>query len=135
MTIQRLMLIIAAIGIDLGVIAAVFSSPSIWGNVALYAVTVGLLSTSLVGAALRQGNERASWLGIAVFGWLFLLPGLALTMREDPWTRAGVFLGAQLFGLIVGGVHGSSPPAGDLVAAGATGNPGPSIGDDPTAPR
>jgi FtsH-binding integral membrane protein len=98
------MLLIAAIGIDLGAIAAVFSSPSIWGSVALYAVTVGLLATSLVGAALRRGAEQAPWLGIAVFGWLFLLPGIALTMRQDPWTRAGVFLGAQVFGLIGGGV-------------------------------
>jgi hypothetical protein len=104
LTIQRLMLLIAAIGIDLGAVAAVLGSPSIWGSVALYAITVGLLAASLLGASLRSGTERASWLGIAIFGWLFLLPGIALTMREDPWTRAGVFLGAQVFGLIGGEV-------------------------------
>lgn len=105
------MLLIAALGIDMTAIAAAFDGPSQWAPVGLYATTVGILSTATLGASIRRGNERASWLGMAIFGWSFLLPGMVLMAHADPWSRAGVFAGAQLVGLLGAGIGRMMSPS------------------------
>jgi hypothetical protein len=55
--------------------AALREANDLWDS-GLFTLMLGLLVTSVLLAALRDGRRRASWLGLALFGWSYLIASL-----------------------------------------------------------
>ncbi len=80
-------------------LAALRSASETWAGVALL-VTFAILGLAVVGVVSRAADERAWWLGFAVFGWGYLAlalwspPGATklptLTGLEAVWTKIGM---------------------------------------------
>jgi hypothetical protein len=60
--------------------AALRSATEPWAS-ATFTATVAVLSTAALGALLCRGRSRSAWIGLAVFGWIYL----AVTF--GPWPR------------------------------------------------
>jgi hypothetical protein len=79
LTLKRLMIVIAAIGVGL----AVLVKPNwLWASV-LPPVLVFMLLTAILGLLFRRGRKRAYWTGFALFGWVYLLPNLFFFWEAD----------------------------------------------------
>lgn len=51
--------------------AALRNPTTLWASI-IFTLTVGLLSAAIVGAILGRGSPRATWIGFAVFGWVYM---------------------------------------------------------------
>jgi hypothetical protein len=58
--------------------AALRSASETWDGI-LLVVVLGMLAVSVLGVVYRRGNQRAGWLGFALFGWGYL------TLASGPW--------------------------------------------------
>jgi hypothetical protein len=80
-------------------LTALRSASETWAGVALLA-TCGVLGLAVVGAVSRAADERAWWLGFALFGWGYLALALwsppsttklpTVTGLEAVWTKIGM---------------------------------------------
>jgi hypothetical protein len=60
-------------------------SPSDLWAVVLFSATLAVLSASTLMAVLRRGADLARWVGFALFGWIYLVFSLVLTVEaRDP---------------------------------------------------
>jgi hypothetical protein len=53
-------------------LASIRSTSGVWTTVAA-TLTLAALLKAVLAAALLRGNDRAFWLGFAVFGWVYLI--------------------------------------------------------------
>ncbi len=51
--------------------AALRSATALWASV-LFMFTVALMSTAVLGAIACRGKTRMTWVGVAIFGWVYL---------------------------------------------------------------
>lgn len=64
---------ILALMIPVAVGLAALANPSAFWEGTIFALTMILLFTAIVGVIYRNGGDRAFWLGFSVFGWGFYL--------------------------------------------------------------
>lgn len=70
LTLKRLMIDVAVIGVG---VAALLRPNKGWA-VALPVLFLTMLLTAILGVLVRRGHGRASWVGVALFGWAYLIP-------------------------------------------------------------
>jgi hypothetical protein len=67
-TLAQLLAAVVFIGLGL---AALRSASLFWAS-AVFSLTVALLSTAVLVVMARRGRARMTWLGFALFGWIYL---------------------------------------------------------------
>ncbi len=70
-TIAQLMAIVFYLGIGF---AALRNADDFWAS-ATYTLSIFVISAALLGALIRKGTRRPTWIGFAVFGWAYLVVG------------------------------------------------------------
>jgi hypothetical protein len=78
--IRTLIAAVAALAVSL---AAIRGASELWAS-ALFSLVLGILGASVLAFVLRNGRERAGWLGSALFGWGHLV------LVYGPWFDAHV---------------------------------------------
>ena len=68
------------------------SSPSLFWEATIFALTLILLLTAILGSLYRRAGARAFWLGFAVFGWGYVLTGEIPTEFRSPNSSQSPFL-------------------------------------------
>lgn len=81
LSIARLLLLIAAVGVSLW---AFRHASSDWTSL-VFTAALALLTYAILGVILRRGGRQAFWIGVAVFGWAYLIacfcPGVTGVLR------------------------------------------------------
>jgi hypothetical protein len=67
-TLAQSMAIVLLIGVGL---AAMHSASVLWSST-VFTLTVAVLSAAILGAMARRGRARMTWVGFALFGWVYL---------------------------------------------------------------
>ena len=68
-TLAQLMAVVLFVGFGF---AALRNADNFWAD-ATYTIAIISLATALLGAIVRRGTARVSWIGFAVFGWTYLM--------------------------------------------------------------
>ena len=78
-TLAQSMAIVLLIGVGL---AAMRSASVLWSST-VFTLTVAVLSAAILGAMARRGRARMTWVGFALFGWVYL--GMGPIMEMEPF--------------------------------------------------